>query len=131
MTSAMDDLLGHCAFLGAGKGPWSGATVQVNCKLMKPVRVGQTLLLEGRVVRQEKKDKEKAKVFVEGCMKDEQGAVYASMDGISIVGVKLHEEESHLDRREWVFDEAAQAVFDSSDWHSECTGSPKVVVDQN
>ena len=27
-SEAMDDVLGHLAFLAAGTGPWSGATVQ-------------------------------------------------------------------------------------------------------
>eukprot|EP00931_Biecheleriopsis_adriatica_P106511 TRINITY_DN80949_c0_g1_i1.p1 TRINITY_DN80949_c0_g1~~TRINITY_DN80949_c0_g1_i1.p1 ORF type:complete len:237 (-),score=49.53 TRINITY_DN80949_c0_g1_i1:107-817(-) len=108
MTSALDDVLGHVAFLAAGMGPWSGATVQVNVKLKKPVRIGQTLLLEGRVTKQDRR-----KVFVEATLLDEQGHVYASMDGLSIVGAKMQEEESHLDRREWQFDEVSKTVVDS------------------
>jgi len=108
MTSALDDVLGHVCFLGTGHGPWSGATVQVNCKLAKPVQVGQTLLIEGRVAKQEKK-----KVFIEGVLKDEEGTVYATMDGISIAGAKLHKEESDLDRRMWHYDEVRRTVSDS------------------
>jgi len=110
MTSAMDDVLGHLAFLAAGTGPWSGATVQVNCKLSKPVRVGQTLLLEGRVTKQEKR-----KVFVAARMLDEAGDVYATMDGLSIVGAKIQAEETDLDKRRWHFDDEMRAVLDSPD----------------
>ena len=39
MTSLMDDLCGHICFVAAAA-PWCGATVQLNCKLMKPVHVG-------------------------------------------------------------------------------------------
>ncbi|CAJ1353532.1 unnamed protein product, partial [Effrenium voratum] len=110
MTSAFDDLLGHLAFLAAGEGPWSGATVQINCKLCKPVRVGQTLLLEGHVAKQERK-----KVFVEARLVGETGEVYGRMDGLSIVGAKMQEEDSELDRRQWHFDEAKRAIVDSPD----------------
>ncbi|CAJ1381125.1 unnamed protein product [Effrenium voratum] len=107
---AFDDLLGHLAFLAAGEGPWSGATVQINCKLCKPVRVGQTLLLEGHVAKQERK-----KVFVEARLVGETGEVYGRMDGLSIVGAKMQEEDSELDRRQWHFDEAKRAIVDSPD----------------
>ncbi|CAE7498918.1 unnamed protein product [Symbiodinium necroappetens] len=118
MTSAMDDVLGHLAFLAAGTGPWSGATVQVNCKLSKPVRVGQTLLLEGRVAKQEKR-----KVFVEARMLDEAGDVYATMDGLSIVGAKIQAEETDLDKRRWHFDDEMRAVLDSPDHRHVLGGS--------
>merc|ERR1719471_1257096 len=113
MTSAMDDILGHICFLAAGHGPWSGATVQVNCKLLKPVRVGQTLLIEGRVSRQEKK-----KVFIEATLADEDGAVYCTMDGVSIAGAKLQKEETELDCRRWHYDEVNRTVYDSG-WKPE------------
>lgn len=89
MTSAFDDLLGHLAFLAAATGPWDGATVQVNCKLMKPVRVGQTLLLEGLVTKQERR-----KVYVEARLLDEHNEVYATMEGLSIVGAKIQAQET-------------------------------------
>lgn len=108
MTSAMDDVLGHICFLVAGQGPWSGATVQVNCKLTKPVRVGQTLLVEARVVRQEKR-----KVYTEASLSDEAGEVYATMDGLSISGAKLQTEESDVDKRRWVFDDDHRVMYDS------------------
>ena len=52
MTSLMDDLCGHICFVSAIS-PWCGATVQVNCKLTKPVRVGDVLRVDGRVARRE------------------------------------------------------------------------------
>lgn len=110
MTSAFDDLLGHLAFLAAATGPWDGATVQINCKLSKPVRVGQTLLLEGHVTKQERR-----KVFVEAKLLDANGDVYGMMDGISIVGAKIQSEESELDRRQWHFDNELRGVVDSPD----------------
>mmetsp|Transcript_60478 Transcript_60478/g.146057 ORF Transcript_60478/g.146057 Transcript_60478/m.146057 type:complete len:253 (-) Transcript_60478:26-784(-) len=113
MTSALDDVLGHVCFLGTGHGPWSGATVQVNCKLAKPVAVGQTLLIEGKVAKQEKK-----KVFIEGILKDEAGTVYATMDGLSIAGAKLQKEESELELRQWRYDEVRRTVYDSG-WDME------------
>lgn len=108
MTSAMDDVLGHICFLAVGQGPWTGATVQVNCKLMKPVRVGQTLLVEARVVRQEK-----WKVSIEASLSDEAGEVYGAMEGLAFSGVKLQSEEHDVDRRKWVFDDTHRVVYDS------------------
>jgi len=45
MTALLDDVLGHAAFLCGDNapGPWSGATVSVNCSLKKPVAVGSVL----------------------------------------------------------------------------------------
>lgn len=40
MCAVLDDVLGHTAFV-CGKGPWSGATIQVNCTLKKPVVIGK------------------------------------------------------------------------------------------
>ncbi|CAE8638296.1 unnamed protein product [Polarella glacialis] len=115
MTSALDDVCGHVAFLAAGRGPWCGATVQVNCKLNKPVRSGQVLLLEGKVIKQDGK-----KVSVQASLSDEDGLVYATMEGLSIVGAKMQLEESNLDQREWRYDEVSRTIFDGSpSWHLE------------
>ena len=54
MTSLMDDLCGHICFVG-GAGPWCGATVQVNCSLKKPVRVGDVLKVVGQITSIERK----------------------------------------------------------------------------
>jgi hypothetical protein len=40
MTAVLDDVLGHTAFV-SGNGPWTGATIQVNCTLKKPVVIGE------------------------------------------------------------------------------------------
>ena len=72
MCSAMDDILGWTAFM-AGTGPWCGATVQVNCSLKKPVKVGQMMKIESKVVKKERK-----KVFITATLTDEAGAIYVS-----------------------------------------------------
>ncbi len=78
MTAVLDDVLGHTAFV-AGKGPWSGATVVVNCTLKKPVKVGQVLKVWGRV-----KDRQGRKTFIEGGLIAENGDVHATSDGITM-----------------------------------------------
>ena len=62
MTSLMDDLCGHICFF-AGPAPWCGATVQVNCKLSRPVQVGAVLKVVGTIERREAKGA-RAKVFI-------------------------------------------------------------------
>lgn len=114
MTSLMDDICGHCAFI-ASKGPWSGATVQVNCKLSKPVHIGQTLLLTGRVAKRERK-----KIWISAKLSDETSAVYAELDGLSIDGVRLSEEKDDVDRRVWYFDKAQRVMWDSG-WEDTST----------
>merc|ERR1719436_583989 len=108
----MDDVLGHLCFLASSDGPWNGATVQVNCNLKRPVRVGQTLYIEGRVARQEKK-----KVFIEATLSDENGDVYAVMEGISIAGAKLQKDDCELYHRKWIYNEDKRTVSDSG-WAS-------------
>lgn len=110
MTSAMDDVLGHVCFMAVGSGPWTGATVQVNVQLMKPVRVGQTLLVEAKVTQVEKAKK----VSVEASLSDETGEKYAQMTGLSIAGAKIQPVQSELDKRTWSFDEAHRIMFDSA-----------------
>ena len=96
MTSAMDDALGHITFF-AGDGPWQGATVQVNTKLQKPVQIGQLLKLEAKIVKREGR-----KVHVAAQLVDSDGSVYASMEGLSIAGVKLGEHDDAVSRRRWI-----------------------------
>lgn len=43
MTAVLDDVLGHTAFV-CGKGPWTGATIQVNCSLKKAVVIGNSIV---------------------------------------------------------------------------------------
>lgn len=76
MTSLMDDLCGHICFF-AGPAPWCGATVQVNCKLMKPVRVGDVHKVVGRIDRRESKEKGgklSTKVFISADLVGEDGS---------------------------------------------------------
>jgi acyl-coenzyme A thioesterase PaaI-like protein len=106
MTSVMDDLLGHIAFIG-GSAPWLGATVQVNTKLSKPVHVGQTLSVVGKITALERK-----KVFVTAKLIDEKGAVYAEMDGISIKGVNINawQTDDDVSKRGWDLDETKREL---------------------
>ena len=89
MTSLMDDLCGHICFF-AGPAPWCGATVQVNCKLMKPVHVGDVHKIVGKIYKQETKEKngkKSTKVFISAELVGEDGALYASLEGLSITPV--------------------------------------------
>lgn len=104
MTSLLDDFCGHCAFL-ASKSPWSGATVQVNCKMSKPVRIGQILLITGGVPKRQGR-----KVHIAAKLVDEAGVVYAELDGISIDGVKM----SDSTNRTWQVIEKDRIIRDSS-----------------
>ena len=93
MTSLMDDVCGHIAFLYEGQAPWGGATVQVDVSLKKPVRVGQVLRVVGRVVSFERR-----KMRIEATLDDGGGAdstVYAELRGLSIAGVRLSADEAH------------------------------------
>lgn len=89
MCSIMDDIIGWTGFCASGRClPWSGYTVQVNTKLMKPVPVGRVLLLECRIVRLERR-----KVFVVAKLTDpaEEGdggfdaTIHAEADGLVIL----------------------------------------------
>ena len=100
MTSVMDDVCGHVAFLASGSHakPWRGATVQVDVKLKKPIRIGQWLKITGKVVRIERK----RKLFIFGELSDENGNVYAEMNGISICGVDLSNMDDAVSKRQWI-----------------------------
>ena len=79
MCAVMDDICGHVAFVSNGTGNWSGATIKVACFLKKPVRVGQVLKVVGRV-----KERKGRKSFIEGELVAEDGAVHATLDGITV-----------------------------------------------
>ena len=50
----MDDAIGWIGFCSTGVVmPWSGFTVQINTKLMKPVTVGSLLRIEAKIDRRE------------------------------------------------------------------------------
>jgi len=106
MCSVLDDFCGHCAFVNSD-GPWSGATVQVNCKLLKPVAVGDVLQIVGRVAKREQR-----KLWISAELRAVDantpggagGALYAELDGLSIAGVKLQKAEPEyleLRDRKW------------------------------
>jgi hypothetical protein len=83
----MDDVLGHCGFLAGSDGkPWGGATVQVNCSLKLPIRVGSTLLVSATVVGRE--GKTGRKVRISGKLQSEKEC-HALLDGLTVVGVDL------------------------------------------
>lgn len=96
MTSLMDDLCGHITFF-AGPRPWCGATVQVDCKLIKPVKVGDVLKLSGTIDRVEGK-----KVFISATLSAEDGALHATMSGLSISPAIMSTINDAVDNREWL-----------------------------
>lgn len=98
MTSLMDDFCGHLAFLNS-KSPWSGATVQVNVSLKKPVPVGSTLRIIGNI--HETKGR---KIFVHATLdngEETDPVIYATMEGLSIDGVKMSQHEDPVSKRTW------------------------------
>ncbi|KAL1508448.1 hypothetical protein AB1Y20_004551 [Prymnesium parvum] len=115
MTSLMDDLCGHICFFSSGT-PWCGATVQVNCKLMKPVRVGDVHKLVGRIDRQETKEKggkPLTKVFISAELVGERGEVFASLEGLSIVPVVMSTIDDAVSKRSWI---SSDGVLRDSGW---------------
>ena len=113
MTSLMDDLAGHICFF-ASSAPWCGATVQVNCKLTKPVRVGDVLKVVGRVYKRESKEragKTTTKIFMSAELVGEGGAQYASLEGLSVTPVAMSTIDDAVDRRSWILD--GEAMCDS------------------
>ena len=100
MTSVMDDICGHIAFLGCEKThskPWRGATVQVNVKLKNPITIGTWLCITGKITRIEKR-----KIYIYAKLMDENGQIYAEMDGLSISGVDLSNQKDKISERTWV-----------------------------
>ena len=99
MSSLMDDFCGHMAFW---KKPWSGATVQVNVSLKKPVQVGSILRIHGHIQKTQGR-----KLYVEAVLDDgngEEPLVYATLDGISIDGVQLSGHQDQVTDRTWEVD---------------------------
>ena len=88
MCSIMDDAIGWIGFCVTGEcKPWSGFTVQINTSLMKPVKVGQILLLRLKIDKVERR-----KVFAsaelvdpDGNSDDGQECIHARGDGLVIV----------------------------------------------
>ena len=101
-TSVLDDFAGHIAFF-AGSSPWHGATVSVNVQLKKPIKIGSILVVKGTVESVGKKRKVRATLET---IDDAGDSVeYASLDGLSIAGVRLASDDRHKDdgisRRKW------------------------------
>jgi acyl-coenzyme A thioesterase PaaI-like protein len=88
-TSAFDDAIGHLAFL-SGRGPWAGATVQVNVSLKRPIQVGDCLVLEAKIDRVERGKK----VFILAELRNASGEIFASCEGLSIAGARLADNPS-------------------------------------
>lgn len=96
MSSLMDDFCGHMAFLDK---PWSGATVQVNVSLKRPVPIGSILRIHGRISKREGR-----KIHVEAVLDDgnsKKAAVYATLEGLSIDGVQLTDHNDEVADRTW------------------------------
>jgi hypothetical protein len=95
----MDDFCGHMSFLNSG-GPWSGATVQVNVALKKPVHVGSVLRIFGKVSKLEGR-----KVHVKATLDcGSSKKIYATMEGLSIDGVKMSSTDDAVADRTWKVD---------------------------
>eukprot|EP00977_Amphora_coffeiformis_P017226 scaffold5524_cov175-Amphora_coffeaeformis.AAC.1 len=104
MTSLMDDFCGHMAFVNS-HGPWTGATVQVNVSLKKPVPVGSVLRIRGHISKQQGR-----KIFVEATLDDgDTGEMYATFDGLSIGGVKMSSQKDAVSERKWEVDVCKQS----------------------
>jgi hypothetical protein len=89
MCSVFDDIIGWTAFCVTGVCiPWSGFTVEVNTRLMKPVPLGSLLELSCTVTKMERR-----KVYLHAKLtkhkishtNEEHGFLYASADGLVIL----------------------------------------------
>lgn len=100
----MDDFCGHMAFLNS-KSPWSGATVQVNCSLKKPIPIGSVLRIAGRVTKQSGRKVSVEAVLDNGRLNaEEERLVYATFEGLSIDGVKMSNHSDSISERTWEVD---------------------------
>lgn len=86
MTSIMDDAIGWIGFCAAGEcKPWSGFTVQINTSLVKPVLVGQVLMLKIKIEKVERRKVFSSAELVDPGIDGEEDVVYARGDGLVIV----------------------------------------------
>ena len=98
----------------AGPSPWCGATVQVDCKLSKPVRVGDELKLVGKIDKREKNSKgDREKVHISASLYGEDGTNYCQLKGMSVTPVPMHTIDDAVARRTWLPDEK---VLRDSGW---------------
>jgi acyl-coenzyme A thioesterase PaaI-like protein len=96
MTSLFDDVLGHIAFV-IGTKPWAGATVQIDCSLSKPIIIGDTCKIVGKIEKIEKK-----KIFVSAILSGCEGSVYAIMRGLSVCPVEMSSIDDAISHRRWL-----------------------------
>ena len=81
MAAVMDDFCGHMAFVNTTKGPWSGATVQLNISLQKPVPIFSILRIHGKITK-----KHGRKIYIDAILDD--GGDNISVGGDVGVGVE-------------------------------------------
>ena len=70
------------------------STANLNIKLRKPIRVGQWLLVKGRVVSVTagKRDPKRKKVVIDGEIRDglhAEANIHAQLEGLSVTGIEL------------------------------------------
>jgi len=86
MTSIMDDAIGWIGFCVTGEcKPWTGFTVQINTSLVKPVLVGQVLMLKIKIDKVERRKVFSSAELVDPGIAGEEDVVYARGDGLVIV----------------------------------------------
>ena len=76
MAAVMDDFCGHMAFVNTTKGPWSGATVQLNISLQKPVPIFSILRIHGKITK-----KHGRKIYVDAILDDGGDNIGVGGDG--------------------------------------------------
>jgi len=76
MAAVMDDFCGHMAFVNTTKGPWSGATVQLNISLQKPVPIFSILRIHGKITK-----KHGRKIYIDAILDDGCGNIGVGGDG--------------------------------------------------
>jgi 8-oxo-dGTP diphosphatase len=127
MTSVLDDVLGHCCFMGGG-GPWVGATVKLDVTLKAPVKVGATLRVVGQILEKTESKGGRFKVKIAARLEEgeaiegkETPECYAEMNGLSIEGVRLPSPVAHdaVDERVWLPTTGALAEKRDSGWEME------------
>ena len=116
MTSALDDVLGHAAFL-SGAGPWTGATARLSITLKAPVPVDATLRVVGTVHDVAERRGGGSKVQIRARLEDASAAVFAEMEGLSVLGVRLSKDEPDaVDARRWSVERSGESARRSSGW---------------
>lgn len=118
MTSLMDDLCGHIAFLpsptaASPAAPWCGCTAQVDVALKKPVKVGDVLKLRGIITGREVNKRGLEKVHITAALSGEDGSIYCELKGLSITPVPMHTIDDAVAARKWI---EGERVLRDSGW---------------